>query len=57
MVVKTIKQMKEELKKLIDECKLMDYKVIFEKGLIKIGIITEDFEKYEEKRIVNQLQA
>lgn len=53
--MKTINQMKHELKEKIDFCKMVDYEMKEAKGLIKIIIITSDFKRYQEKRIVNQV--
>ena len=50
--MKTIEQMKKELKDKIDSCKLLDYRMVEAKGMIGIKIITEDFEKYIKKNII-----
>lgn len=54
--MKTIGQMKQELKDKIDKCKLVDYEMIETKGLIGIRIITKDFEKYKKRRMINPIQ-
>jgi hypothetical protein len=50
--MKTIEQMKKELKDKIDSCKLIDYKMVEAKGLIGIKIVTEDFEEYQRRNLL-----
>lgn len=46
------KELNEKLKAMIDELDIIDYKVEQAKGLVKIGIITKDFEEYKKKRLM-----
>ena len=54
--MKTIEQMKKELKDKIDSCKLIDYQMVEAKGMIGIKIITEDYRRYMRLNPVKEIE-